>query len=402
MSDRENGVIIIRCECGAELEASAAEVGQVVTCSACGRDVTVILPEAPKAPEPPTVAERAWHYIKDNRQFGPIPESGMHELFKAGTIGPQTSVWTESLQAWTHASSFQAFQAYGPAAPIVQQKSGMRLMLIALAVPFILVVVAIIGILAAILLPALAKGRESARRAACANNLKQMGLIMHMYANENKGRFPTIDNVKGNFMFEGDQVYPEYLTDVAVLGCPSDPGVKSAKTFRLRGNESHPGHSVGAPHPDSVTSESYAYLGWAVSSEREGLAALDAYRRASEGGLAMDLSVFEGEGNGGGSLIFRLSSDIERRIIHATPQDAILPRRDRPVPVYNATASSVIPIMWDWPSSHVPAGANVLYLDGHVEFVRYPGKFPMTEVFIEELRSFEPDLSPDVEPIVDR
>ena len=55
----------------------------------------------------------------------------------------------------------------------------------------LLVVIAIIGILAAILLPALARARESARRASCANNLKEWGLVFKMYANEAKGeKFP--------------------------------------------------------------------------------------------------------------------------------------------------------------------------------------------------------------------
>jgi prepilin-type N-terminal cleavage/methylation domain-containing protein/prepilin-type processing-associated H-X9-DG protein len=55
----------------------------------------------------------------------------------------------------------------------------------------LLVVIAVIAILAALLLPALAGAKESARRARCASNLKQIVLAANIYADENDGHFPA-------------------------------------------------------------------------------------------------------------------------------------------------------------------------------------------------------------------
>ena len=54
----------------------------------------------------------------------------------------------------------------------------------------LLVVIAIIGILAALLLPALSSAREQGRRSVCLSNLRQIGIAMQMYAQDNDGRIP--------------------------------------------------------------------------------------------------------------------------------------------------------------------------------------------------------------------
>jgi prepilin-type N-terminal cleavage/methylation domain-containing protein len=82
----------------------------------------------------------------------------------------------------------------------------------------LLVVIAIISILAAMLLPSLARAKGAALRISCVNNMRQIGLSAHMYADDFQGQFPP--RVNPTWL----STLQHYFKNVAVLHCPSDKG----------------------------------------------------------------------------------------------------------------------------------------------------------------------------------
>ncbi|HOK56072.1 MAG TPA: type II secretion system protein [bacterium] len=126
----------------------------------------------------------------------------------------------------------------------------------------LLVVVAIIAILAAMLLPALARARETARRGVCVSNLKQIGLALKMYAQDYDENFPDVSGAAappgqtgedGNVIMAFNKLLgytnstvgnwqnirpcPNYLKDPGIFICPSQKNDGKSQNVRITKKE---------------------------------------------------------------------------------------------------------------------------------------------------------------------
>lgn len=219
----------------------------------------------------------------------------------------------------------------------------------------LLVVIAIIAILAAILFPVFAKAREKARQISCASNMKQAGLAILQYIQDNDELFP----MRGG----ANNIYPNgwagqtgaYTKSAGLYKCPDDPTTADSGWFPVSyAYNMNLGKSLTAP---VTVNTPVSLAGCNAPASTVLLCEVQGYEAALTNPLELDSPT----GNGGIVLSGRYTP------LGKNPSNIAATQRYYATGIIGgrtAMAAYALPTGW-----HTD-GANYLAADGHVKWLR--------------------------------
>lgn len=237
-------------------------------------------------------------------------------------------------------------------------------------------------------------GHLPSRLAACRGSVSTIEFAMERYASRDGQQFyPELSAKPGRLSIQncdtrGVCFIPQYLSCREVLACPQGtwPDVLLEED--------------GLPKiDDCLENSSYIYLGYAIHDESEMQTFAAAYKKRMDEGLAFNADLIAPAADGkGAKVICRLRGE-KRKASTGEGESKHPPEshfEGRPEVLhqgetthYTAEERSRIPVLIERLGHHRPNGGNVLYLDGTMEYLRYPGSWPMTEKTMAILRDME-------------
>lgn len=213
--------------------------------------------------------------------------------------------------------------------------------------------------------PAQAMPRNDAQlRDECVAHLKEIGLALVRYADQDPQRtFPPLSPAAGRLMFT-HEVYPAFISDLRLMVAPGD-------------GDAGPLTASGAVEDPRlmVDDHSFLYLGYIVLNDAEVDTFAQLYRQTLGGGNRMQGDLPAPAGSGGTGTLYALRYDAVDSINLARQEQSI--------------AAAAIPVLIERPEHYATPGGHVLYLDGRVAFLPYPGPWPMTEKTINTLLALD-------------